>query len=303
MNKSIAMMIPADVPRSQHETFKANYQAITKGSNKLLMFACDQKIEHLNSSFYGPGITREDNNPEHLFRIARDSQIGLMATHLGLINRYAISYPTINYLVKLNGKTNLVTTRQRDPISQQLWSVDDVMRVKEEYNLLIRAVGYTVYLGSEFEHEMLTQAAHIIFQAHQHGLLTIIWAYPRGKAVNRERSPQMIAGAAGVAAALGADFVKVNAPEATNQEEVLQALTIAVEAAGRTQLIVSGGQLQESNHLINQIYDQIHKAGTAGAAMGRNLHQRPLEQAIKVSQALSTIIYANGTLDQALSKL
>ena len=31
---------------------------------------------------------------------------------------------------------------------------------------------------------MLEQAAHIIYEAHQHGLITILWMYLRGKAVS-----------------------------------------------------------------------------------------------------------------------
>ena len=41
----------------------------------------------------------------------------------------------------------------------------------------------------------------------------MLWIYPRGKAVTAEKDPDLIAGAAGVALCLGADFVKVNPPK------------------------------------------------------------------------------------------
>jgi DhnA family fructose-bisphosphate aldolase class Ia len=64
-------------------------------------------------------------------------------------------------------------------------------------NLDILGLGYTIYLGSENEGEMLAQAAQLVFQAHQAGLVTVLWIYPRGKAVKDEKDPHLIAGAAG----------------------------------------------------------------------------------------------------------
>jgi fructose-bisphosphate aldolase / 6-deoxy-5-ketofructose 1-phosphate synthase len=66
-------------------------------------------------------------------------------------------YPEINYIIKMNGKTDLVKKEQRDPISRQLWSLDQVLEFKKSSGLSIVGVGYTVYLGSEYETEMLTQ--------------------------------------------------------------------------------------------------------------------------------------------------
>ena len=34
-----------------------------------MLFACDQKVEHLNKDFYGEGIDIADAEPEHLFKI------------------------------------------------------------------------------------------------------------------------------------------------------------------------------------------------------------------------------------------
>ena len=73
-----------------------------------MLFAGDQKIEHLNKDFYGKGIAKEDNNPEHLFRIASKATIGGFAAQYGMITHYGRDYKNINYIVKLNSKTNLV---------------------------------------------------------------------------------------------------------------------------------------------------------------------------------------------------
>ena len=47
-------------------------------------------------------------------------------------------------------------------------TVADVIEFKQNSDLAIAGIGLTVYLGSEYEHEMLSTAAKTIFQAHQH---------------------------------------------------------------------------------------------------------------------------------------
>ncbi|MDZ4154388.1 hypothetical protein, partial [Methylicorpusculum sp.] len=100
-------VIPADVPAAAHKAFLKNYQTVTKKTDRLLLFAADQKIEHLVHDFYGPHIHADALDPEHLFRIAAQKQCGAFATHLGLIARYGTPYRTIPYIAKLNGKTDL----------------------------------------------------------------------------------------------------------------------------------------------------------------------------------------------------
>lgn len=292
--------IPADVPSAQHEEFIKNYTAITRSTGNLMLFACDQKIEHLNRDFYGPNIDPADNNPEHLFQIASQGDIGAFATHLGLIAQYGASYKNVHYIVKMNGKTDLVKTMQRDPLSHQLWTLKQILSFKQNTGLSICGVGYTIYPGSEYEPAMLREAAELIYEAHQHGLITILWAYPRGKAVIREHAPDIIAGAAGLAASLGADFVKLNQPEAAGKLSANQALKIAVQAAGKTKVIISGGAAQDPRQFLQELYEQLREGGTAGNATGRNIHQRSLSQALAMTRAISSLVFSNSSVDDAL---
>jgi DhnA family fructose-bisphosphate aldolase class Ia len=298
MSKQFSLEIPADIPAQQEQEYYDNYAAITQNTGKLMLFAGDQKIEHLDADFYGPTIDKEANDPEQLFKIASQGRIGAFATHLGLIARYGKSYKNINYIVKLNGKTNLVPTEQRDPFSKKLWCVDDVVTFKKNSKLPIRGIGYTIYLGSEFEAEMLHQAAQAVWQAHQHGLVTILWMYPRGKAVKNEHDGMLIAGAAGIACSLGSDFAKINPP----QEDKLrteQWLAIAAQAAGNTKLICSGGKAVEAQKFLTELYDQIHAGQTYGNATGRNIHSHNLKKAVAMTQAIAAITFDNKTADEA----
>jgi fructose-bisphosphate aldolase/6-deoxy-5-ketofructose 1-phosphate synthase len=281
--------VPLTVARSMRGVYVKNYRKATLNSGRLLLFAGDQKIEHLNDDFYGEGIDPAAADPRHLFEIASKGRIGVFATHFGLIARYGEQYKDINYVVKLNAKTNLASL-EADPLSLSLATVDDVVALERASKLNIVGVGYTVYLGSRYESQMLVQAAQVVQQAHAQGKLAILWMYPRGKAVVHERTANVIAGAAGVAPCLGADFVKVNPPEAEQGCTSAQLLRQATAAAGNTKVICSGGSQKDPGALLEEIYQQIHTGGAAGAAVGRNIHQRSLMQACALTRALSAII-------------
>ncbi len=299
MNTNI---VPADVSPKHKQEFIKNYQAISHNTGRLFLFSCDQKIEHLHDDFSPDEdeISDESINPEHLFKIASQGRIGAMATQLELIARYAKQYPSVNYIAKLNSKTNLVPTEQQDPHSAPLWNVHDVIRIKKESNLSICGIGITIYIGSEFEDTMLSFAADMIVDAHKHGLVAIVWMYPRGKAVKDESDAHLIAGVAGAANALGADFVKIKAPAATQEKSSAQLLEQVVAAAGNTKVICSGGRKVSPTQFIERLYEQLHSGHVAGTATGRNIFQHNLPRAIAMTQAISTLVYDNGQVKDAL---
>lgn len=297
--KSRKVEVPLDVPLRYRSTYIKNYSTITHGSSRLMLFAGDQKVEHLNKDFYGEGIAEEDASPVHLFNIASHAKIGVFATQLGLIAKYGTDYPKIPYLVKLNSKSNLVKKDQRDPVSNLWYPISKVIEFKNNSKLNILAVGYTIYLGSEFESEMLQEATRIVYEAHQYGLVTVLWVYPRGRAVEDEKNPHLIAGAAGVAACLGTDFVKVNYPkkEGTDSAELLKE---AVMAAGKTKLVCAGGSSTDVEKFLTTLYAQIHVAGSSGNATGRNIHQKPLKEAIAFTNAIYSITVENKSVKEAM---
>lgn len=302
MSANVTPSVPADVPGTARETYIENYTTITHGSGRLMLFAGDQKIEHLNDDFFGEGIHDDDADPEHLFRIAQKGRIGVFATQLGLIARYGLDYSDVPYLVKLNSKTNLVKTAQKDPYSPMISTVDQVVAFRNQTGLKVLGVGYTIYLGSEYEARMLREAARTVFEAHQNGLVTVLWIYPRGAAVKDEKDPHLIAGATGVAACLGSDFVKVNAPkkEGAVSAELLREVT---QAAGRTQVVCAGGSSIDEKKFLKELYDQIHIGGASGNATGRNIHQKSLDEAVRMCNAISAITVDNASLEDAVALL
>ncbi|MCW1930528.1 MAG: aldolase [Candidatus Kerfeldbacteria bacterium] len=292
--QSSGVRVPAHVPIAERRRYIYSYSTVTRGTGRLMLMAGDQKIEHLNADFYGKGIHQDDSNPEHLFQIAHKGDVGCLATQHGLIAAYGMDYPDVPYLVKMNAKTDIVPTAQAEPLSKALCSLDDVIRLRQYGKLNIVGIGYTIYFGSEHESEMLAEAGKLIAAAHALGMIAVVWAYPRGKAVQQEKDAHLIAGVAGACASLGADFVKVNMPT-----EGAAALHEASQAAGRSGVVVSGGGTLGTKEFLQHTYDTIHLGGARGSATGRNIHQKSLTEAVAITKALSAIVYKNASVDSA----
>lgn len=281
--------IPLDVPSRYRRTFRHNYDAITHSTDRLFLFAADHKMEKLDPI-----------KPEDLFIIGASPHIGACAMHLGLIARYGASYRNINYIVKLNGKSDIVPTSQKDPCSRSLWSVAEVIRFQEASGLNIRGVGYTIYLGSESEANMLSEAAQAVSQAHQYGLVAMLWIYPRGKAVRNETAVNYGTGAAGVATSLGADFVKIKVPHAAEARQSAELLSQVVASAGNTKVLCAGGEVQPVETLLRGVYENLHVGGVAGVAIGRNIFKHDFAQAMNMVEAVSAMVYHDKTVEQVM---
>ena len=300
------VFVPADVPNELIDTYIENMNQATQGTGMMNLFACDQKIEHLNDDFYDGDkeIPLTSNDPGHLFEIGlrayEEGHIGVLAGQCGLISHYARDAPDVPYLVKLNSKTNVVKTAQKDPVSLAMWNMDDVMSLVSN-GINVVGIGYTVYLGSEFENEMLTEAATFIREAHDQGMIAVVWMYPRGQAVSNEKDPQLISGAAGVAACIGADFAKVNYPAPFEGMTQPESLRVAVEAAGRCGIICSGGGTLPPREFLQRLWEQINISGCKGAATGRNIHQKETDEAVRMNAACHAIICEGSTVDEALA--
>jgi len=275
---------PLSVPPAKRALFHRNWQLATRRSGRLFLLAGDQKIEHLNHDFYGDGIDPADARPEHLFQIAAASPIGVLATDLGLISQYGHRYRQVPYLVKLNGKTDLIPVSQQDPQSGLLASVENVVAFKKYSDLKIVGVGYTLYPGAATESQMLSQAAQAVSEAHRHGLLAVLWIYARGRAVSKSLDPHLAAGLAGLAACLDADFVKLSQPTGLNPVRYSEIMA----AAGQTGVIFSGGESINPKQFLTTLARHI-KNGARGNATGRNIHQKSLSEAIRFCQAIAAV--------------
>ncbi len=233
---------------------------------KTILLAYDQGFEHGAADF-----TDSNVDPAFVADIANKGKFNAFIVHKGIAEKYRklIKVPLI---IKLNGKTNL---RDGEPLSTQICSVDEAKKLKAI------GVGYTIYLGSEYETQMLKEFSKIEEEAHAAGLIVIAWMYPRGKAISTKTPRELLSYAARVGLELGADMVKL--PFMGTESDIAW----AVKVAGKTRVVFAGGQHRDENIFLNNVKEVI-SSGASGLAVGRNVWQnnKPVEMAKKIKEAI-----------------
>ncbi len=281
--------LPLDIPFRKRLSFIRRYNKFTFNKDRVILFAGDQRVEHLITSFYGEGIYTGDLYPKHYFDIASSSPISALAVSYGLLTLYGGDYPKVPYVVKLNSLSKLSKKGYGYTFSRRWADVEDVASLQKKAKLNILGVGYTAYLGIKEESKMFAEASFLIRQAHSLGYPFILWIYPKGKGVADEKSFTNIATACSVGNALGADFIKINAPKERKKGSV-ENLSNAIKAAGKTKVLVAGGSAISFDELITRSHKQVYAAGATGVALGRNIHQRSVKEASKLIESLYKVL-------------
>ena len=94
--------------------------------------------------------------------------------------------------------------------------------------------------------------------------------------------------------------MKVNPPKGTDAASSAELLKEASLASGRTGLVCAGGSTVDAKTFLTQLWEQIHVGGATGNATGRNIHQRPLDEAVRLTKAISAITLGDASADEAL---
>ncbi len=238
-----------------------------------MLLAYDQGLEH------GPTDFNDENvDPNFILDIALKSQVytGVIFEE-GIAEKYypiggvdKKNYPPL--IVKLNGKTSF--HKGEEPLSLQLTSVDQAIKLGAV------GVGYTIYVGSEHEQEMMVEFRRICDEAHTKNLIVIAWMYPRGSHVEgKESSKDVVAYAARIALELGADFAKL--PYTGDPES----FAWVVKSAAATKVLVQGGSKKEEMELLKEV-GEFMSVGATGLAIGRNVWQStdPVSMSLKLAK-------------------
>ncbi|MDG6910062.1 MAG: aldolase [Nitrososphaerota archaeon] len=232
-----------------------------------MLLAYDQGLEH------GPSTDFDDRNvdPSFIMDVASKGKFNGVVFQKGTAERYYDG--RVPLIVKVNGKTALP---KGEPISRQVCSVQHAV------SLGAKGVGYTIYLGSGLESEMLAEFGRIQEEAHERGIAAIAWIYPRGAAVQNDTSKEIVAYAARTGLELGADAVKI---KYTGDPA---SFSWAVKSAGGARVFMSGGpKAPTDDDFLKQVKGVIEAGGT-GLAVGRNVwqNQDPLAMADKLRKVI-----------------
>ncbi|MBN2082193.1 fructose-bisphosphate aldolase [bacterium] len=265
------------------------------GNGKLLILPIDQGVEHGPLNFFP---NPDSKYPVFQYELAKRGGYSAIALHYGLAAKYLRDYAgDIPLILKINGKTNIPS--DDEALSTLTATVEDAVRLGAD------AVGYTLFTGSPRQDEDILQLMEVRSECDRYGMPLIVWSYPRGSAINAKGgrdSFYAVDYAARLAEELGADIVKVNFPKLNPESDVncpkpynslkvdeVEAFKQVVESAGRTLVLVSGGSKIGDEDLLNKVRMSF-TAGATGLIFGRNMWQRPLDEALALTEKVKQII-------------
>ena len=265
------------------------------GNGMALVLPIDHGLEHGPRDFFE---NPESLEPAYQLKLAKEGGFSAIVFHIGLAEKYMKEFAgEIPLILKLNGKTSIPPDARA--FSPQTASVEDAVRLGAD------AVGYTLYVGSPAQDVDLVQYAKIREDCQRFGMPLIVWAYPRGEAIEAKGGRDSLYAvdyAARVANELGADMVKINIPEYDKEKSRLypkpydklqlepkQAVEKVIKSAGKTMVLISGGEKMEDKELLEKARISL-EGGATGLVFGRNLWQRPFKKALEIAAQIRTLM-------------
>ena len=273
----------------------------------LSILPVDQGVEHSAGASFAPNPDMFD--PENICKLAIEGGCNAVASTLGVMGSVARRYAhKIPFIMKFNHNEFLSYPNTYD---QTLFA-----NVKQAFDMGAVAVGATVYFGSAESRRQIWEVSQAFAQAHDLGMVCILWAYTRNAAfkhdgVDYHASADLSGQANHLAATLNADIVKQKIAEnnggynalkfGKTHPNVYSDLTsdhpidlvryqVANCFMGRTGMINSGGESGK-----NDLHDAVRtavinkRAGGMGLISGRKAFQKPLKEGVALLNAIQDV--------------
>ena len=260
----------------------------------LQILPIDQGFEHGPIDFF-PNPPSQD--PDYQWRLALEGNYSAVACHYGLARKYMTKYAgEVPLLLKINGKTNIAS--DAEALSPMTGSVEDAVALGAD------AVGYTLYVGSPRQDDDIRQLQTVREACDKYNMPLVVWSYPRGAAIEAKGGRDSLYAvdyAARVALEMGADICKLNipkhGPKDADQPKDYAAIEFdygegarrVVESAGRTMVLFSGGSKLGDDDLMHKARTAM-QAGATGLIFGRNMWQRPMDEALAITQRVRGVM-------------
>jgi class I fructose-bisphosphate aldolase len=252
----------------------------------------DQGLEHGPRDFFA---NPDAGDPRYVIRLAQEGEFNGIVVQVGLAEKFYWEYAgEIPLVLKLNGKTDIPSDAHA--LSPLNATVEDAVRLGAD------AVGYTLYVGTPAQEADFEQLRRVRTDAQRLGMPLIVWAYPRGEAIEAKGGKDSFYAvdyAARTASELGADVVKVNFPhpekrsgvkgEYTGDHTSQQAVDAVVRSAGRTLVLISGGSKAGDEAMLDKARQSM-EAGATGLIFGRNVWQRDHDDSLRFVAALRDLL-------------
>lgn len=282
----------------------------------LSILPVDQGIEHTAAaSFYkNPSFF----DPERIVKLAIEGGCSGVASSAGILGLVAKKYSKhIPFIVKLNHNELLTYPTKHD---QHMFA-----SVEQAHSMGAVGIGATIYFGSQHSNRQIEEVSAAFELAHEMGLFTILWCYPRNEdfkkdGENYEQAADITAQACYLGANIEADIVKQKLPASTDgfrqigfskydQEMYQQLLTdhpidlvryqVAHCFMGKIDLLNSGGASGDDDLKQAVTSAVINKrGGGSGLIMGRKAFSKPFEEGVRILNAVQDV-YLNEAITVA----
>lgn len=288
------------------------------GTGYLSIFPVDQGMEHTAAySFYNNPIYFD---PENIIKMALEGGTNGVATTLGVLGMHAKRYADrIPFILKLNHSEHLTHPAK---IDQLMFATVD-----QAAELGAVGVGATIYFGSEESHRQIIEVSRKFKRAHELGLFTILWCYPRNPnykdgETDYTSAVDITSQAIHLGVTIEADIVKQKMPSPLHAFQALKfskyddamyekLLTdnpidlvryqVAHSYLGKIGLINSGGESKGGDDdMAEAVRTAVinKRAGGSGLIMGRKVFKRPFKDGVEMLHAVQDV-YLNEQIDLA----
>jgi class I fructose-bisphosphate aldolase len=278
------------------------------GTGYLSILPVDQGIEHSAGASFAPNPLYFD--PENIVKLALEGGCNAVASTLGVLSAVSRKYAhKIPFLVKINHCELLTYPTLHD---QTLFAT-----VEQAFDMGAVAVGATIYFGSPESRRQIQEISEAFAQAHELGMVTVLWAYLRNSSFKHEgvdyhTSADLTGQANHLSVTIEADIVKQK--QATNNggynaikfgkthPKVYSELTtshpidlvryqVANCYMGRAGMINSGGEAGGKDDLKDAVRTAVinKRAGGMGLISGRKAFQKPMPEGVKLLEAIQDV--------------
>ena len=267
------------------------------GNGTALFLPYDQGLEHGPRDFFANPAA---GDPRYIIELAVEGGFNGIAIQIGLAEKFYWDYAgEVPLILKLNGKTDI------PPDAEALSPVHARSRRRCGS---ARTRSATPSMSARLRRSRTSRStATVRADASRLGMPLIVWAYPRGAAIEAKGGKDSFYAvdyAARTASELGADVVKVNFPHpekrdgreaATYDAEFSsqQAIDAVVRSANRTLVLVSGGEKAGDEAMLEKARQSM-EAGATGLIFGRNVWQREHDESLRFVSQLQEILTKYG---------
>lgn len=278
------------------------------GTGYLSILPVDQGIEHSAGASFAPNPIYFD--PENIVKLAIEGGANAVASTFGVLASVSRKYAhKIPFIVKINHNELLSYPNKYDQIM--------FGSVEEAWNLGAAAIGATIYYGSEESTRQILEVAEAFEQAHQLGMVTVLWCYLRNNGFKKDgidyhTASDLTGQANHLGVTIQADIIKQKLPEnnggfkvigfgkthdkvysqlSSNHPIDLTRYQLINCYNGRSGLINSGGASSGASDLAEAVSTAVinKRAGGMGLISGRKAFQRPMNEGVKILNSIQDV--------------